>query len=256
MKYYSIAKGKKIGVFTSWGEVSTYVTGFSGSIFKSFKTLDEAINYLMDNSVKFTDEDIHIPKAESDKPKTKTEQKTEPKTKPKTEPKTNKLKRKIDVVEDKSKKRKMDRVIVYCDGSCLHNGTSGSIGGIGIFFGDNDPRNKSEKFPLDNPTNQRAELYAAIRTLEITKDDHDIEIITDSMYTINCVTKWFMSWEKNGWKTSNGKDVKNKELIQKIIKMCRNEDKNKKIRWTHIKGHNGNYGNEKADELADMATSE
>lgn len=89
-----------------------------------------------------------------------------------------------------------------------------------------------------------------MKVLEITPSIEKIEIITDSLYTINCVTKWYKTWMKNNWKTANKKEVKNKDLIQKILKLIKTKDE---IKWTHVAGHKGIYGNEQADKLASEA---
>ena len=52
--------------------------------------------------------------------------------------------------------------VIYTDGSCKNNGKIGSTAGIGVFFGENDERNLSEKLPGPVQTNQRAELYVCI----------------------------------------------------------------------------------------------
>ena len=80
---------------------------------------------------------------------------------------------------------------IYTDGSCLGNGQKGAVGGIGVFFAEKDPRNLSEKLDQSKykPTNQRAELMGAIRAIEIVSGEENIEIRTDSIYTIKCATE-------------------------------------------------------------------
>ncbi|MDY3796531.1 MAG: ribonuclease H family protein [Agathobacter sp.] len=41
-KYYAVKKGKKPGVYRTWDECKAQTDGFSGAIFKSFKTQEEA----------------------------------------------------------------------------------------------------------------------------------------------------------------------------------------------------------------------
>ncbi|CAG8793802.1 7698_t:CDS:1, partial [Gigaspora rosea] len=63
---------------------------------------------------------------------------------------------------------------VWTDRYCENNGKKNALGSIGVFFGNNDPRNLSERLPGERQTNNRAELYAAIRALEIVDDEQDV----------------------------------------------------------------------------------
>jgi ribonuclease HI len=121
-----------------------------------------------------------------------------------------------------------NKICVYTDGSCLNNGKKNSIGGIGVYFSDNDPDNYGQV--IDNEgnkiTNQTMELLACIQALKIIQDKIDnglnvniIYIYTDSTYLINSITKWYNTWEKNKWKNSKGKDVENIEGAGKNIKL-------------------------------------
>lgn len=71
-------------------------------------------------------------------------------------------------------------------------------------------------------------------------------LYTDSMFTINGITNWVQGWKKNGWRTSTGKDVINKEDFMELDELTRGMD----IQWMHIPGHSGFVGNEEADRLA------
>jgi ribonuclease HI len=136
--------------------------------------------------------------------------------------------------------------IVYSDGACTGNGTNKAIGGIGVYFGENDPRNTSER--LDNPaTNQRAELTAALRALQLFEEDKNLEIRTDSMYTINCVTAWSKTWIANGWKTKEKKPVLNQELIKEILEELKK--RTGLTKWTHVKGHRRESESKDDDDL-------
>lgn len=100
-------------------------------------------------------------------------------------------------------------------------------------------------------TNQRAELTAVQRALEIAPRYRDVTIFTDSKYAIDCVTNWFTNWEKNGWLTATKKPVENKDLIQEIRSHIVYRDKfGKKTLFNWVKGHNNNPGNTAADKLA------
>lgn len=100
-------------------------------------------------------------------------------------------------------------------------------------------------------TNQRAELTAIIRALEIAPTNQEVHIYTDSRYSIDCVTTWYKSWEKNKWTTSVKKPVLNKDLIQAAIALIRErESKGARTDFIWVKGHSTDPGNEAADRLA------
>ncbi len=156
-------------------------------------------------------------------------------------------------------------VTVYTDGSCLNNQNKfNRKGGYGVFFGDNDPRNKSIKLIGDKITNQVAEITAcicAIETLININITNDIIIKTDSMYTINCITKWFEGWKKKGWKKANGDSVENLDLLIKLYDYTKKYN----VKYVHVRAHKDApskddksyedwYGNMMADKLATDAS--
>ena len=112
-------------------------------------------------------------------------------------------------------------------------------------------RNVSETLPGPRQTNQRAELTAIQRALEIVPKNRDVSIITDSRYAIDCVTSWYVNWRRNGWKTSAGKAVENKDLVENIL--AKIEERNSlrvQTLFEWIKGHVNQAGNVEADRLA------
>lgn len=145
-------------------------------------------------------------------------------------------------------------IIVYTDGSCLKKG--GIKCGYGIHFPNGELKDISKPFLHVPLTSQRAELYAIYKALDnITKNiDFDtIHIYSDSEYSIKSMTIWIKKWEKNNWKTVNGKDVANQDIIKKIYKIIQKYPN--KINFTHVRAHTGNIdeysiGNDKADKLA------
>ncbi|MCJ1477369.1 hypothetical protein MMC13_006040 [Lambiella insularis] len=140
---------------------------------------------------------------------------------------------------------------VHTDGSSLRNGQEGAFAGVGVYFGPNDERNLSEVLQGPRQTNQRAELTAILRALDTIPKDRDVIIVTDSRYAIDCVTLWYMTWRKNGWKTSAGKAVENRDLVENILGKL--EERNSlQVRTTFewIKGHADHPGNMEADMLA------
>lgn len=149
-----------------------------------------------------------------------------------------------------------ENINVFTDGACTANGKKNATAGIGIYFPDQECENISEKFVLKPITNQRAELYAILKALNIILSQckcNKITVYTDSLYSINCLTKWIKSWKNNNWRTSTGKPVKNKDIIVQIDKIL--EENKDLVIFKHVNSHTGKKEfkficNDKADELA------
>ena len=131
---------------------------------------------------------------------------------------------------------------IYTDGAC--SGKPG-IGGWGAIIIE-DKKNLEIKGGLNDTTNNQMELMATIEALKTFREKKEITIYTDSKYVKDGITTWIKKWKINNWKTANKKDVKNKELWM----MLDNQMKKHEIIWKWVKGHEGNYYNEKADALA------
>ncbi len=120
-----------------------------------------------------------------------------------------------------------NKIYIFTDGNCKSNGKKYARAGYGVFFtGDEE----SKLYHLNSfcevegkQTNQVAELTAIKTAFSIVLENKSllnnapIEICTDSMYSINCLTVWYKSWESNGWKNAKRQSVKNKELIKEIL---------------------------------------
>ena len=135
---------------------------------------------------------------------------------------------------------------IYTDGACSGNPGPGGWGAV-IFDERQKQNNISGK--VQDTTNNRMELMAPIMALKKIKSKSDITIFTDSIYVKNGITEWIKKWEKNGWKTSNKKPVKNKDLWIKLNDLCQKN----KISWKWVKGHSNNKYNILADKLATQA---
>jgi ribonuclease HI len=95
-------------------------------------------------------------------------------------------------------------------------------------------------------TNQRMELQAAIEALKALKKPSEITIVTDSKYVLNGITEWIHGWKKKGWKNSKKEPVANRELWEELDIL----NQLHQVEWQWVKGHSGDEGNERADELA------
>ena len=132
---------------------------------------------------------------------------------------------------------------IYTDGAC--SGNPGP-GGWGVVIFDNNNKQKNISGSEKNTTNNRMELSAAIMALKKIKTNSEVIIYTDSTYVKNGITEWVLKWKENGWKNSNKKPVKNKDLWIKLNNLC----KKNAIIWKWVKGHSNNKYNNLADKLA------
>ena len=135
------------------------------------------------------------------------------------------------------------KYIIYTDGACSGNPGPGGWGVV-IFDEKNKQYNISGK--VKETTNNRMELMAPIMALKKIKSKSDVVIFTDSTYVKNGITDWIKKWEKNDWKNSNKKPVKNKDLWIKLNDLCQKNN----VVWKWVKGHSNNKYNNLADELA------
>ncbi|XP_059151679.1 ribonuclease H1-like isoform X2 [Physella acuta] len=136
---------------------------------------------------------------------------------------------------------------VYTDGGCFDNGRCGARAGIGVFWAPDDPDNVSERLP-GRPTNNRAEIHAAVRAVQLAKKKGIKNLIlhTDSQFLINGITKWIKGWKRNQWTKTTGSPVVNKEDFEELDKQLKNIN----VKWVYVRGHCGNQANESADRLA------
>ena len=136
-----------------------------------------------------------------------------------------------------------EKVIIYTDGACSGNPGPGGWGAILMYKG-----NKKEiSGGCKNTTNNIMEITAVIEALKCLKVQSDVQVYSDSAYTVNAFnSKWIYGWIKNGWKTSNGDNVKNKELWQELYSLTQKHN----VEFIKVKGHADNEYNNRCDELA------
>ena len=137
-----------------------------------------------------------------------------------------------------------DPVVVYTDGACKGNPGPGGWGAL-LRWGDHS----KELFGGEaRTTNNRMELTAVIEALAALNQRCEVAIYTDSEYVRNGITTWIHNWKQRGWRTADKKPVKNIELWQRLDALASQHD----VRWHWVRGHTGDPGNERADELANM----
>jgi ribonuclease HI len=135
-----------------------------------------------------------------------------------------------------------EAVEIFTDGACRGNP---GPGGWGVVLRLNHL--EKELYGGESATtNNRMELTAVIRGLEALKRPSRVRVYTDSQYVQKGISEWIHSWKRNGWRTADKKEVKNKELWLELDELRRRHD----IEWHWVKGHAGHPENERADALA------
>ncbi len=137
-----------------------------------------------------------------------------------------------------------DAVVIYTDGACRGNPGPGGWGVILSYKG----KIKELFGAEEHTTNNRMELMAAIKALESLKRPCLVEIYCDSSYVLKGITDWLPNWKKRGWKTAAKTPVKNEDLWRRLDAAIVEH----KIQWKWVKGHSGDKGNNRADELANI----
>jgi ribonuclease HI len=167
---------------------------------------------------------------------------------------------------------------IYIDGSCLRQGSKKARAGLGVYFGPNHPLNTSERLPGPVQDNQRAELAACIRALEITRsgpmvraDGRGVEclkrqmckvkqiirvyrhptIYTDCESLVDILTKQLQTWLKTG-RGLSGKALAHPDLLYRLSQLVAG----RRVRLVHVRAHAGVPGNEMADRLAKAGACE
>ena len=142
----------------------------------------------------------------------------------------------------------MGEAVIYTDGACSGNPAPGGWGAV-LRYGA-AVRELHGADPLT--TNNRMELMAAISALEALTRATRVTLYTDSTYVLNGITKYLPNWQRNGWQTSGKKPVKNVDLWQRLVAAMAPHE----VTWRWVKGHAGDPGNERADELARLGIAE
>ncbi|XP_064364565.1 ribonuclease H1 isoform X2 [Dromaius novaehollandiae] len=262
--FYAVRRGRRTGVYRTWAECQEQVNKFPSASFKKFATEKDAWAFVGAGPAAQQPE-----AAETHGPSAVTQENASHREETETDVLCcNKCKRPYEqstAEEHDTKRVKHDETylaptvsedkfsymgdfaVVYTDGCCSGNGRNRARAGIGVYWGPGHPLNTSERLP-GRQTNQRAEIHAACKAIEQAKSQNIKKLIiyTDSKFTINGITSWVDNWKTNGWRTSSGGSVINKEDFERLD----NLSKGIEIQWMHIPGHAGFRGNEEADRLA------
>ena len=139
-------------------------------------------------------------------------------------------------------------VVIYTDGGCAPNPGPGGWAAI-LRAGDHMKELKGGELAS---TNNRMELMAAISGLEALKHPSQVDMHIDSQYVRDGIMKYINNWKRNGWRTAAKEPVKNQDLWQRLD-AARNRHT---VRWHWVRGHSGDFYNERADELVHEARAE
>lgn len=145
----------------------------------------------------------------------------------------------------------MKEVTIYTDGSAKGNPGNGGYGAVIIYTNDKgETVEKTISGGYPDTTNNRMEITAAIKALQVLTIPCKVKVYSDSQYLVNTFNKrWINNWKRNGWKTANGNDVKNKDLWEVMLSLT----KYHKVKFEWVKGHAENKYNELCDKLATSA---
>ncbi|XP_053315852.1 ribonuclease H1-like [Spea bombifrons] len=259
--FYAVRRGRNPGVYNTWDECKAQVDRFPLARYKKFATENEAWEFVRDTQegpsqsaqdVSATQSSPPKPSKYQAKPSYRAKRALYPPQSSSGPAQPAKRAKLIDIcslpsLDNTAFNCMGDSTVVYTDGCCSRNGRLRARAGIGVYWGPNHALNVSERLE-GRQTNQRAEIQAACKAIEQAKAQNITKLVlyTDSMFTINGITKWIHSWKTNGWKLSTGQNVINREDFERLDRLREGMD----IKWMHIPGHAGFQGNEAADRLA------
>uniref|UniRef100_A0A1I7VQ15 ribonuclease H n=1 Tax=Loa loa TaxID=7209 RepID=A0A1I7VQ15_LOALO len=227
--YYAVARGRCTGVYKTWPECERQVKGYRNARYKKFIKQSDALAFILQNN---TTGHAGSGKSSQSGLRSTTESGKSPPSQ----------------LSSQEQNIWKGVPVVYTDGACSSNGRIGAAAGIGIYWGEHHVDNISEPLHNGPPTNNRAELTAVIRAVEVAIRRRYPQLIvrTDSNLLIQTMNSWIHDWRKNSWRTLNGTAVKNQDLIIQLSGLLENID----VRFEHVAAHVGIFGNEKADQLA------
>ncbi len=137
----------------------------------------------------------------------------------------------------------MKKLDIYTDGACSGNPGKGGWGAVLVYKGAEKEISGAEK----QTTNNRMELTAVIKALQLLKEPCEVNLTTDSKYVCDAVNKgWVYGWKKKGWIKSDKKPALNADLWEELLEQLKIHD----VTFNWVKGHNGHPYNERCDKLA------
>jgi ribonuclease HI len=227
-KYYVVWKGAKTGFFEQWNDVKTYTQGRADAQYMGFPSKAEADAAFQSTYTKALTK-RSMSKGGTTKPAAYVKADSQPTT------------------------AKLADINIYCDGACSPNpGKSGT--GMAVYH----KQNIVELwYGLYEPmgTNNTAELNGMLAAFKYAQghiaQGKTVQVLSDSKYSIDCITKWAKGWQAKGWTRGKGEEIKNLEVIKQCFTLYQALKSNLII--SHVKGHSNNEGNELSDRMAVLA---
>jgi ribonuclease HI len=259
-KYYVVWKGAKTGVFDNWSTVQSLTSGRADAQFMGFPSAAEAetafqstyTKALMKRSLKTP------PRIGADYPAAaKTANSTQNSVQSSIQNKGSTSGKVAGITVRSDREINKADIDIYCDGACSPNpGKSGT--GVAVYHSGEIHSLWYGAFDA-NGTNNTAELIGMLQAFKLAKAyikanasaPKSIQVLSDSKYSIDSITKWATGWKNKGWKKANGEAIKNPELVKTCYSIY--QEIKKKISITHVKGHANIEGNELADRMAVLA---
>lgn len=138
------------------------------------------------------------------------------------------------------------KIKLYTDGACSGNPGPGGYGAVLIYQGIEKEISGAE----ENTTNNKMEILAVVKGLELLKESCDVTVYSDSAYVVNSIEKkWIFQWKKKNWIKSDGKQVKNIDLWERLLALLLYHQ----VHFVKVKGHSDNSYNNRCDKLAVQA---
>jgi len=245
-KFYVVWKGEKTGVFPTWSEVQNHTQGRSDAQFMGFSSKAEAETAYASTYTKALMKRSLVGKKSPSAAKQNSRSFANSGTQINAE------------------------VKIYCDGACSPNpGKSGT--GLAVYTRKTTTREITKNNETAdtqhqltalyyglyqaNGTNNTAELNGLLYAFKLAKNHlqtvEQVQILSDSKYSIDCITKWAKGWQTKGWTRGKGEEIKNLALIQECFAIY--QTLKKQLVISHVKGHANIEGNELSDRMAVMA---
>lgn len=215
--YYAVAIGRCRGIFTRLGDALKHTRGFSHATFKKFPTFDEAHEFLNQYGLRVDDGYHHsdgsrlwfayaMNSGSGDFP---------------------------DPLHPSS-------MVAFCGGSALRNGEPDCDAAFACIFPHKRVWDVVQRVGGPWPTSNRAEYLAALAALERAniEDKYQSKVLfiySDSKLLVDSMSKWIYKWRNNGWRTVNGTDVQNRDILEKLMAA----QGNRRVQWCRVKAHTG-----------------
>lgn len=257
--YYAVAKGKQTGIYTTWAECKAQTHRVSKPVFKKFTTLDAANSFLAANGVHVADSSTTtIQTTLAEQPTIYTNFTVRSTSTPKVSINHESVMGSTaEPITTPSNASISHPLWVYTDGACIHNGQSNARAGIGVYFGEGDTRNVSQR-ATGKQSNNTAEVQAVLVACQLIR--HELQngqhavIYTDSQYVIGSATTWGQKHAREGWH----KDIPNKALVRELYNFFASTEQ---ARLEYVRAHTGatdvhSHGNAEADVLAKAAVAQ